>query len=364
MPPALAPRPASIRLSVPQHRPVITWLILGVNVVMWILLELNGGSTDDETLTRFGMKVNALITTGEVWRLCTAMFLHIGLVHLAVNSYSLYHMGLLLERFIGALRFSILYLFAGLCGSLASYVFSAYASAGASGAIFGVLGAVGVFFFFQRNVFSGARSILMNIVVVAAINIAYGFSSRGIDNYAHLGGLLGGMVLGVALAPHYRVGVDSFNVPHAQAHTSPLRWLMAALSYAVLGVLIMLAMQWQSDSAETHLLRGKQFYDAEQWTEATVEFRQAIARDTQSSEAHFYLGVALFQQRQFDAAAQAFEQTLALENDFPSARFNLALCYVELRRYSDARLQLQRYLQMRGANRAQANEVLKSLEGK
>jgi rhomboid protease GluP len=362
--PESSPAPAPVRLSVPQHRPIVTWLILGINIVLWILLELNGGSTNDDTLTRFGMKVNALVTTGEVWRLFTAMFLHIGLVHLAVNSYSLYNVGMGLERFIGPLRFVVLYLFAGLCGSLASYAFSPYASAGASGAIFGVLGALGVFFYLQRKLFGGARGVLMNIAVIAAINIAYGFSTRGIDNYAHLGGLLGGMAMGVVLAPQYRVVADSFGVPSVQAQTPPLRWLMAALLYVALFGATAFAMQQQSDSAEVHLLRGQQFYDAKQWTEATTELRQAVARDTQSIEGHFYLGISLFQQRQFDEAAVVFERTLTLQKDFPSARFNLALCYVELRRYADARSQLQQYLLLRGADRAKANDVLRSLEGK
>ena len=121
----------------------MTWLIIAINVIVWLLMELNGGSENSDTLIAFGAKVNELIDQGQVWRLLTAMFLHIGIIHLAVNQYSLYAVGTLLERFMGATRFAILYVLAGLCGSLASYWFSPNAiSAGASGAIFGLLGAL------------------------------------------------------------------------------------------------------------------------------------------------------------------------------------------------------------------------------
>src|SRR6266536_1998243 len=112
VPPPQAPAP--VRVAIPSQRVVMTWLIIGVNVLVWVLMELNGGSENIDTLVAFGAKVNVLIDRGEVWRLFTAMFLHIGIIHLAVNQYSLYAVGALLERFVGAARFSVLYVLAGL----------------------------------------------------------------------------------------------------------------------------------------------------------------------------------------------------------------------------------------------------------
>lgn len=209
-------------MAIPSQRVIVTWLIIAVNVIVWVLMELNGGSDNLDTLITFGAKVNDLIDRGEVWRLFTAMFLHIGIIHLAVNQYSLYVVGALLERFIGAVRFTVLYVVAGLCGSLASYWFSPNAiSAGASGAIFGLLGALGVFFLLHRTLFgSAANRMLSNIVLVAAINLALGASFPGIDNWAHVGGLLGGILTGALLVPRYEVTRDLYGMPQIKRRDS------------------------------------------------------------------------------------------------------------------------------------------------
>lgn len=200
----------------------MTWLIIAINVIVWLLMELNGGSDNSDTLIAFGAKVNELIDQGQVWRLLTAMFLHIGIIHLTVNQYSLYAVGTLLERFMGATRFAILYVLAGLCGSLASYWFSPNAiSAGASGAIFGLLGALGIFFLLHRRLFGPAGNrMLANIVAVAAINLVLGASFAGIDNFAHVGGLLGGVALGALLTPRYEIIRDLNGVPQVRRRDS------------------------------------------------------------------------------------------------------------------------------------------------
>ena len=208
----MTPSPPPVRLAVPTHRVVVTWVLIAVNVAVWLAMEASGGSTRIDVLVAFGAKMNALINDGEWWRLVTPMFLHIGIIHLAVNCYSLYNVGPLLERFVGSPRFSVIYLVAGVCGSLASYWFSPLTiSAGASGAIFGLVGALAVFFFLHRKLFGAAANrILGNIALVALLNLGFGAAASGIDNFAHVGGLLGGLALGALLAPRYRVVVDSF----------------------------------------------------------------------------------------------------------------------------------------------------------
>jgi len=210
------PTPAPTRLPIPAHRVIVTWALIGINVVVLILMELNGGSENTRTLITFGAKVNELIDQGQWWRLFTAMFIHIGYIHLLVNCYSLYNVGSLLERFVGSIRFTIIYILAGLCGSFASYWFSPFSiSAGASGAIFGLLGALGVFFFLHRTLFGGAANrILTNIGVVALLNLGLGASIPGIDNFAHVGGLIGGLLIGAVLSPRYEVMRDSYGQPY------------------------------------------------------------------------------------------------------------------------------------------------------
>jgi rhomboid protease GluP len=233
----------SIRLAVPDHRVWVTWLLIAINAAVLLLMEMNGGSQRTATLIAFGAKVNTLIDAGQVWRLFTSMFLHIGLIHLAVNCFSLYNIGMVLERFIGSARFAVLYVLAGLCGGLASYWFSPFSvSAGASGAIFGLLGALAVFFYLHRTLFGKtANSVLTNIVVVALLNLGLGASIPGIDNFAHVGGLAGGIIVGALLAPRYRIVVDVQGQPTVAESKPAAAWVAVALFAAAYAFTVALA---------------------------------------------------------------------------------------------------------------------------
>ena len=243
----MTPQPAapaapsnSIRLAVPAHRVWVTWLLIAINVLVLVLMEMNGGSQRTSTLIAFGAKVNSLINQGQVWRLFTSMFLHIGLIHLAVNCFSLYNIGTLLERFIGSLRFAVLYVLAGLCGGLASYYFSPQSiSAGASGAIFGLLGALAVFFYLHRSLFGKtANSMLTNVALVALVNLGLGASIPGIDNWAHVGGLLGGIIVGALISPRYSIAVNSYGQPAVTESRSTAAWLRVAIFAVAFAVVV------------------------------------------------------------------------------------------------------------------------------
>ena len=238
-----APTSTSVRLAVPAHPVWVTWLLIAINVAVLILMEMNGGSQRTSTLIVFGAKVNSLINQGQVWRLFTSMFLHIGLIHLAVNCFSLYNIGTLLERFIGSLRFVVLYVLAGLCGGLASYWFSPTSiSAGASGAIFGLLGALAVFFYLHRALFGKtANRILTNVALVALVNLGLGASIPGIDNFAHVGGLAGGIIVGALISPRYNIVMDSSGQPTVSESKSIVAWVSVALFAAAFAFLVALA---------------------------------------------------------------------------------------------------------------------------
>jgi membrane associated rhomboid family serine protease len=171
-------------------RPVITRGIIAVNIIMWMLMTLAGGSTNVDVLIRFGAMYMPLVVRGQYWRFVSAMFLHVGLAHLAFNSYALYQLGGLAERIYGKYRFMAIYGVAGVCGSIFSFLFTRAVSAGASGAIFGILGALLYFGRKRPGVFR--RGFVANLLTILAINLFIGFSTPGIDNFAHLGGLAGG----------------------------------------------------------------------------------------------------------------------------------------------------------------------------
>lgn len=163
-------------------------------------------ATEDlRVLVLFGAKVNEFVAAGQVWRLFTAMFLHIGVIHLLFNLYALFSLGPLVESYFGHARFAAIYLIGGLFGSLASYAFSPAISAGASGAIFALAGCLIVYFYkYRENFGARGRSILYNMLVVIGINLVFGLSQPGIDNWGHMGGLAGGILVTAGLLPRYR----------------------------------------------------------------------------------------------------------------------------------------------------------------
>ncbi|WP_203361753.1 rhomboid family intramembrane serine protease [Bacillus sp. REN10] len=180
--------------------PFFSFLFIGIQVIVFMLMELTGGSTNSSNLIRFGAKFNPLIFEGEWWRFFTPMFLHIGFLHLLMNTAALYLLGTAVEKIFGRLRFLFIYLFAGFTGTLASFLMNDSLSAGASGAIFGCFGALLYFgTVYPRQFF---RTMGMNIIFIIIINLVFGFTMPGIDNAGHIGGLIGGfLAAGVAHLP-------------------------------------------------------------------------------------------------------------------------------------------------------------------
>lgn len=173
-------------------KPFFTYAFIAIQIAVFFWLQLHGGSTNTSTLIKYGAKVNQLIVDGEWWRFITPVFLHIGFVHLATNTIALYFLGTEVERIFGNLRFLWIYLFAGVTGFIASFIFSAHLSAGASGAIFGCFGALLYFGVIFPKLFF--RTMGLNLLVVLGINLMVGFAASGIDNAGHLGGLVGGFL--------------------------------------------------------------------------------------------------------------------------------------------------------------------------
>jgi rhomboid protease GluP len=146
------------------------------------------------------------VAQGESWRLFTAMFLHIGVLHLLSNLYALNALGPMVEGYYGHARFLAIYLLGGLTGSVASYAFSDASSAGASGAVFALIGATTVYFLrYRENFGARGRAIIQNMFLVIAVNLIFGLSVAFIDNWGHIGGLVGGVVVAWGLLPRYRL---------------------------------------------------------------------------------------------------------------------------------------------------------------
>ena len=202
--PALSPQLSIEAYRTLQARPVfIVYLLLAINVLMYVLLEIHGGSQNNETLYQFGAKYNpAIVHGGQWWRFITPIFLHAGIVHLVVNGSSLYFVGVLYERCVGPARFLYVYMFAGIGGSLFSFAASNDLAVGASGAIFGIFGALGLYFYRNRALFGRiARSLVGQIAALSVLNLLLPNLVAGIDGWAHLGGLVTGIIAGYLVGP-------------------------------------------------------------------------------------------------------------------------------------------------------------------
>ena len=187
-------RAPQVQVQLPQHRPIVTYVLLGVTVVIFLLQYVGINTLGGDIVAYYGLKVNDLILRGQYWRLITPMFLHGSILHLGFNMYALYLFGPGLESQYGHKRFLVLYLLGGFAGNVMSFLFSDANSLGSSTAIFGLLGAEGVFIYQNRKIL-GARAQrgLVQLIVLAVVNFMFGLTpGSGIDNWGHLGGLLGG----------------------------------------------------------------------------------------------------------------------------------------------------------------------------
>ena len=173
--------------------PYVTLGIILINFVVFLLMYLFGKDSHDvQTLVKFGALYKPFVKNGEFFRLITCAFVHIGVVHLLVNSYSLFIIGSQMESFLGKFKYLFVYIISALCGSLMSIVFHETVSAGASGAIFGLLGSM-LYFGYNYRVFLG-NVLKSQIIPLIVLNLVVGFFIPGVDVAAHVGGLLGGII--------------------------------------------------------------------------------------------------------------------------------------------------------------------------
>jgi rhomboid protease GluP len=355
------PRPISYRL--PLSRPIVTWILLAIILVVFAAETLAGGSTDIEVLVRLGAKVTPFIADGEYWRLLTSMFLHIGIMHLAFNAYALVVLGTELERLYGPGRFLTIYLFSGLFGSLASYAFNDSLAAGASGAIFGLIGALASFFLVHRERLGAyGRTRLANIAFLVAVNLFFGFTQTGIDNLAHIGGLLSGLALGWALVPQYQL--DPVRPEIIDRNQVQRYWPALTVAAVLLVGGTALATVFHQDSARSHLFRGQQAVEREAWPEVAAEFEQALEDNPDLADVptYFYLGLAYNYLGEPERAAEAYEAALELDARHSPTLWNLALTYLDLEGYARSRALFETYRELNPAETLEVQTYLDELD--
>jgi rhomboid protease GluP len=259
----------------------LTYGLIAINVVMVIAMEIAGGSQDTGTLVDFGAMYGPEIADGDYWRLFTAMFLHVGFIHLAFNAFGLFIFGRLVESVFGPFRFALLYVLSGLFGSLTSYLINSdVIAAGASGAVFGIIGVMAAYFAAQRSVMGKtAQQNLYGLLALAAINVFFGLLMPGIDNWAHLGGFAAGFGLGYALTPSYDVVRSLTGQP--MGFTERPGGQTKGLGVAALAIVVLVLGVWAGTaslptSAAAHVRDAEQLFDQGDFEAALTEIDSAF----------------------------------------------------------------------------------------
>ena len=188
---------AKIESVFKMKKPIVTYILIAINVIVFFFQLLYG---INET-AYYGANIAEFIRDGELYRLITSAFMHAGIIHLMCNMYCLYILGPQLESFFGKIKFLVIYLVSAITGNLMSMLFTTGASVGASGAIFGLFGAM-LYFGYHYRVYLGnvMKSQLLPLIIM---NLFLGFLISGIDNAAHIGGLIGGTLMTIALGVKY-----------------------------------------------------------------------------------------------------------------------------------------------------------------
>ena len=175
--------------------PMVTYILIAINIICFVVPMLFGEAQD--ILEQFCVH-GPSIRAGQYYRLITGTFIHSGFFHILFNCYALYVLGSQLESFLGKAKYTVIYFLSALIGSLMSIIFNGNtASVGASGAIFGIMGGL-LYFGYHYRVYLG-NVIKSQILPLIITNIVFGFMMEGIDNAAHIGGLVGGMLTTLSL---------------------------------------------------------------------------------------------------------------------------------------------------------------------
>lgn len=210
--PQPVPTAQSVRVRMPATPPTATYILVGVTVVIYLLQMLvtavfGYAIYDIGWLEFFGSRINSAIRAGELWRFITPVFLHGSLTHIFFNMYALFSIGSFLERQLGHGRFLLLYFLSGFAGNVVSFLLAGdngY-SLGASTAVFGLISAEAIFFYQNRSLFGAhARQAIGNAIFIIVINLFIGLSP-GIDNWGHVGGLVGGAMFAWFASPRWMV---------------------------------------------------------------------------------------------------------------------------------------------------------------
>jgi membrane associated rhomboid family serine protease/Flp pilus assembly protein TadD len=319
----------------------LTQVLFGANLAVFLAMELAVGPVFDfpaQILVSYGGNYGPLTLSGEWWRLVTYMFLHGGLLHIGFNMWCLWDLGGLSESLYGRWTYAAVYLITGIAGGLASVAWNpGVLSVGASGAIFGLAGAlIASFYLGEFSLPSIAiGGTLRSLIVFAVFNLGFGGLFRGVDNAAHIGGLVSGLILGALIAKL------------SPQQDAPLR---RASVVGVVALLLLAAGFGVRNWRGGPMRFAKAFEELGENADPAARYQAFLKEHPDSASAHFGLAAVYFSQQRFSQAEAEYKRVLQLKPEYGAARFYLGLTYLNERRPEEAKSAFTALLAQDGTN--------------
>jgi membrane associated rhomboid family serine protease/cytochrome c-type biogenesis protein CcmH/NrfG len=341
----------------------LTQFFFGANIAVFLAMVFASGSVLDfpgQILVRFGANYGPWTLSGAWWRLFTYMFLHGGLMHIAFNMWCLWDLGALCESLYGRWTYAAVYLITGVAGGIASVAWNPMTlTVGASGAIFGLAGAlIASFYLGEFSMPSFAiKGTLRSLVFFAGFNIFFGSLFPGIDNACHFGGLISGLILGAVIAkfaPHIEnpmprifslglvvalVALAGFGVQRWRGASFRMEREMASLSesnpersIAVLQTLV----RQSPKSVQPHFLLGQAYFNQQNFPQAEAEFQRVLDLQSENEAARLDLGMVYLNEKRPEDAKALFTQLLAHDANDADAHYGMGLAFADEEKYQDA----------------------------
>ncbi len=313
-----------------QQHFLITNILLGINVAVFAVMLWNHVpllSPTSDQIIRWGGNYGPLTLGAQPWRLITNIFEHIGLAHIVANMWALIVLGRLAESLYGRASFLFTYLITGLAGSLASLLWNPMGvSAGASGALFGIAGALIATLYAGRLPLPKhvIKPVLWTLVFWAAFDLGYGFWKTGVDNAAHVGGFLTGVVIGYPLGHHLGLEIRA-------RQFRKLIFAFAFLALAIFGGVI-----WRLESYVVPVERASRLIAENKADQAIALLQPALNKNPRNTYLHLLLAQAYVRTNNFNHAERELKIASEISPGNAAIWRSLAEIYLRQKRWEDA----------------------------
>ena len=299
-----------------------TFVLLGINIAVFVAMLASGISAidpDTDRVLHWGADFGPYTLNGQYWRLITSMFLHFGIIHIFGNMWCLWSLGRLAERLLGSFSLVGIYLLTGVGASLLSLSWDPMrVSAGASGAIFGIAGIlITTLYYGKHNLPQEAvRRLLGYVVKFSLLNLLFGLKAH-VDNTAHVGGLVSGLLIGLFLAR--TLGAS------AEEQGTERRKIFAVSALVLLALLVPVA---KAKQYAVEFGKGQNAFDQKNFLAAVEHLQKYTSERPDDDYAHAILGTSYQALGRFDDAVREYEHGLAINPDYHYIQINLAELYV------------------------------------